>query len=177
MIIDFKLYRCLPIIRYLCKQKGPKNPNHRTFSLLLHPLIPYHKNALNVIVEAVNYQQHSNASAEQIKRVIGAKGHHDYIALENRQLDHFQQLFIDAYTKLATIAERKQRHQCNWQKDRGNSEPVVIVLEVIDGYQSNFVTTNASRAEQLALDFFYHFQTDCFFNRQFLFGTASQQRH
>lgn len=85
-------------------------------------------------------------------------------------------IFSQALLKLTTIAELKQ--QISQASYWDSSDPIATMLKFINGYESRFLSTQqlyASNAEQLALDFLYHFQTDDYFQRHFLFGTPSQK--
>jgi len=60
-----------------------------------------------------------------------------------------------------------------------SNDPITTVINFIDSYKSQFLTTanlNTSNIEKLAFDFFFNFQTGCYFDRHFLFGTPSQKR-
>lgn len=176
VIVDNRSYENIPIARWLCQRKGSKRPKHQTFSLLPYPLIPYHRHGLNIIVDTVNFHHHQGASLEQTKRFISGNGINNDIPLENNQIHDFMKIMAQAYIKLTTLAEFKQ------QISRGSywnsSDPIGTMLNVIAGYDSRLLATqqpHASPAEQLAVDFLYHFQTHDYFDRHFLFGTPSQK--
>jgi hypothetical protein len=176
VIVDNRSYENIPIARWLCQRKGSKRPKHQTFSLLPYPLIPYHRHGLNVIVDTVNFHHHQGASFEQTKGFISSNGVDTDIPLENNQIHAFMKILTHALVKLTTIAELKQQinHTSSWD----SSDPLATMLKFIAGYQSRFFATqqlHASPAEQLAVDFLYHFQTNDYGNRHFLFGTPSQK--
>jgi hypothetical protein len=176
VIVDNKIHKKVPIARWLCQRKGSKRPKHQTFSLLPYPLIPYHRHALNIIVDTVNIHHHQGASLEQTKRVISSNGINNDIPLENNQIHDFNKIFSNALLKLTTIAELKQQIIQASQWDSSN--PIGTMLNFIAGYESRLLATqqlHASPAEQLALDFLYHFQINDYFDRHFLFGTPSQK--
>jgi hypothetical protein len=176
VIVDNKIYENVPIARWLCQRKGSRIPLHQTFSLLPSPLIPYHRHGLNVIVDTVNFYHHHGSSFEKTKNFISSNGVDTDISLENNHIHDFMNIFSQALLKLTTIAELKQ--QISQASYWDSSDPIGTMLKFIDGYQSCCSTTqqlHASKAEQLALDFFYHFQSDNYFQRHFLFGTPSQK--
>jgi hypothetical protein len=176
LVFEFKTYKNVAIARWLCREKGPLKPKHRTFSLLPSALIPYHSHDLNLISATVKHQQQqSDTTFEQTKSYISDKGIETDIDLENNQIKHFQQLVTTAFTKLMAIPEIKQRIGV----DFNSTDPIATVISFCDSYQSPFLTTanlEASNIEQLSWDFFYNFQSGCYFDRQFLFGTPSQKR-
>ncbi len=176
VIVDNKIYENVPIARWLCQRKGSRIAQHQTFSLLPSPLIPYHRHGLNVIVDTVNFHHHNGTIFEQTKSFISSNGVDTDISLENNQIHDFMKIFSQALLKLTTIAELKQ--QISQASYWDSSDPIGTMLKFIAGYQSRFSTTqqlHASNAEQLALDFLYHFQTDDYCHRHFLFGTPSQK--
>jgi len=176
VIVDNKIYENVPIARWLCQRKGSRIAQHQTFSLLPSPLIPYHRQGLNVIVDIVNFHHHNGSSLVQTKDFISDKGVNTDLPLENNQIHDVMNIFSQALLKLKTIPELKQ--QISQASYWDSSDPIATMLKFIDGYQSCFSTTqqlHASNAELLALDFFYHFQTDDYFQRHFLFGTPSQK--
>ena len=176
LVLYLTTYYDVPIPRWLCRQKGPLKPKHRTFSLLPFALIPYHNNDLNLVAETVKYkQQQPGTTYEQTKSYIIDNAQQPDIDLENKQIKQFQQLVTTAFSKLMAIPEIKPRISCDFH----SSDPIATVLSFCDRYQSPFLTTSkleASNIEQLAWDFFYNFQRGCYFDRQFLFGTPSQKR-
>jgi len=175
LVFGFTTYNDVPIPRWLCHQKGSLIPKHRTFSMLPHALIPYHIHDLNLMLETMKYQHQTEVTFEQTKSFISDKGLNTDISLENNQIHDFQQIFTTAFTKLMAISELKQRIESDFK----SSDPLKTVLSFIDSYQSPFLTTarlEASNIEKLALDFFFNFQTGCYFDRHFLFGTPSQKR-
>lgn len=175
IVFYLKTYSNVPIPRWLCRQKGPLKSKHRTFSLLPTALIPYHSNDLNLVSETVKYKQQPETTFEQTKTHISDKAHQPNIDLENGQIKQFQQLITAAFSKLMAIPEIKQRIGVHLN----SNDPIATVLRFCDSYQSPFLTTSnleASNIEKLAYDFFYNFQSGCYFDRHFLFGTASQKR-
>ncbi len=176
VIVEYKIYEDVPIARWLCQRKGPGKPQHKTFSLLPYPLIPYHRHGLNIIVDTVNFHHHNGTTLEQTKAFISSNGVDTDIPLENNQIHDFMKIFSQALLKLTTVAELKQ--QISQASYWDSSDPIGTMLNFIAGYQTSFSTTqqlHASNAEQLALDFLYHFQTDDYCYRHFLFGTPSQK--
>ena len=176
VIVDNKIYEDVPIARWCCELKGSKIPRHKTFSLLPYPLIPYRRHGLNIIVDTVNFHHHNGSSLVQTKDFISDRGVNSDLPLENNQIHDFMNIFSQALLKLTTIAELKQ--QISQASYWDSSDPIATMLKFIDGYQSCFSTTQklqASNAEKLALDFLFHFQTDDYFDRHFLFGTPSQK--
>lgn len=176
VIVKYKIYENVPIARWLCQRKGTGKSQHKTFSLLPFPLIPYHRHGLNLIVATVNFHHHHGASLEQTKSFISSNGVDNDIPLENNHIHDFNNIFSQALLKLSAIAELKQ--QISQARDWDSSDPIGTMLQFINSYQSRFLATQqlqASHAEQLALDFLYHFQTNDYFDRHFLFGSPSQK--
>lgn len=178
LVFEFKTYKNVPIARWLCREKGPLKPKHRTFSLLPSALIPYRSHDLNLISATVKHkQQKSGTTFEQTKSFISDKGIETDICLENNHIKHFLQIYTNAFTKLMAISELKQRIE---QADYfHSSNTIATVNRFIDSYKSRFLTTaklKASNIEKLAGDFFFNFQTGWYFDRHFLFGTPSQKR-
>jgi hypothetical protein len=176
VIVEYKIYENVPIARWLCYRKGLGKSQHKTFSLLPSPLIPYHRHGLNVIIDSVNFHHQHGASFEQTKTFISSNGVDTDIPLQNNHIHDFNNIFSQALLKLSAIAELKQ--QISQASYWDSSDPIATMLNFIAGYQSCFATTqqlHTSKAEQLALDFLYHFQTDDYFQRHFLFGTPSQK--
>jgi hypothetical protein len=176
VIVDNRIHKKVPIARWLCQRKGSQRPKHQTFSLLPYPLVPYHRHGLNVIVDTVNFHHHQSASLEQTKRFISGRGVNNDIPLENNHIHDFNKIVSHALLKLTTIAEVNQHisRASYWD----HSDPIGTMLNFIAGYDSRLLVTqqlHASRAEQLSLDFLYHFQTNDYFDRHFLFGTPSQK--
>lgn len=176
VIVDYKIYADVPIARWLCQRKGPGKAQHKTFSLLPYQLIPYHRHGLNVIVDTVNFHHHNGTTLEQTKGFISSNGVDTDIPLENNHIHDFNNIFSQALLKLTTVAELNQ--QISQTSYWDSSDPIATMLQFINNYESLFLSTRklqASNAEQLALDFLYHFQTDDYFDRHFLFGTPSQK--
>lgn len=177
VVIYSKVYTDFPIPRWLCQQKGPTKPKHRTFSLLPHFLIPYCQYDLDTLEQTLRYHHQNSASLTQTKDYINEKGKDPDICLENKTIHDFQHIFKAAFSKLNSVADFRQRiGQADYFD---SSDPVATVLGLIEGYQSQLKATacmDTSNAEKLALDFFFTFQTACYFERHFLFGTPSQKR-
>ena len=166
----------LPIPRWLCQRKGLRQSTHRTFSLLPHPLIPYHSFALNDIQEVVRFKDQTDKTLEQTKSYISCQGLTTDLSLENNQIYNFQHLFSEAYSKLNAVAEIKQLITEEAYTSQG---PIDTVLKFVEGYQSPFLNSldfQASNIEKLALDYFFQFQSGPYMERHFLFGTPSQKR-
>ena len=178
IVFEFNTYENVPIARWLCQQKGHRKPKQRTFSLLPSAFVPYHSRDLDLISETVKHKhQQETTTFEKTKSFISNKGIDTDISLENNQINDFQKIFTKAFTKLMAIPQLKQPIE---QADYFQSnDPITTVISFINSYKSQFFTTanlKASNIEKLAFDFFFNFQTGCFFDRHFLFGTPSQNR-
>jgi len=177
VVFGFKNYKNVPIVRWLCRKKGHLKTRHRTFSLLPSALIPYHSYDLNLIFDTVNYQHQNDVTFEQTKNYISDKGIETDISLENNQINDFQKIFTSGFATLMAIPQLKQRiDQADYFQ---SNDPIKTVIRFIDSYKSQFLTTailKISNIEKLAFDFFFNFQTGCYFDRHFLFGTPSQKR-
>lgn len=124
----------------------------------------------------MNFHHHNGTTLEQTKSFISSNGVDTDIPLENNQIHDFNKIFSQALLKLTTVAELKQ--QISQTSYWDSSDPIATMLKFIKGYESRFLSTQqlqASNAEKLALDFLYHFQTNDYFQRHFLFGTPSQK--
>jgi hypothetical protein len=144
--------------------------------MLPAPLIPYHRHGLTVMLETVSFHHRQSATIEQTKSFISDKGIDTDMSLENNQIKDFLKLCSQAWLKLHTIVAL-QPHM-NQACSGDHSDPVGALLKFIKSYTSPLLTTRqlqAAKVEQLALDFFYHLQTGDYFDRHFLFGTASQK--
>ena len=160
VVMFFIAYSDVPIPRWLCRKKGHLKPKQRTFSLLPSALIPYHSHDLSLISETVKHKQQTpGATFEQTKSFISNKGIETDISLENNQINDFQKIFTNAFTKLMAIPQLKQRIE---QADYfHSSDPITTVISFINSYKSRFLTTanlNTSNIEKLACDFFFNFQ-------------------
>jgi hypothetical protein len=178
VVFKFKIYKNVPIARWLCRKKGHLKTKQRTFSLLPSVVIPYHSHDLNLILETVKHKrQQQGATFEHIKSFISDRGIKTDIALENNQIHDFLQIFTSAFAKLMAIPQLKQHIE---QADfLDSSDPIITLISFINSYKSRFLTTanlKVSKIEKLTFDLFFNFQTACFFDRHFLFGTPSQKR-
>jgi hypothetical protein len=129
------------------------------------------------MVDTVNFHHHHGSSLVQTKDFISSNGVDTDIPLENNHIHDFMRICLQARLKLSSIAELND--QISQARYWDSSDPIGTMLQFINDYESRFLATqqlHASNAEQLALDFFYHFQTDHYFQRHFLFGTPSQKR-
>jgi hypothetical protein len=159
-----------------CRQKGKIKPKHKTFSLLPHMLVPYHQIDINTMHETLRYQK-SGKTLEQTKDHISQMGDQDAPLLENKQIHDFGDIFNQAFDKLNSVPQLKQKLQQT--AGFNSSDPVRSVLSFIDNYQcelSVVAGTNDSNIVKLANEFFYHYQSQAYFERYFLFGTPSQHR-
>jgi len=175
VIIDFQIITDLPIPRYLCRNKGNKTSQHRTFSLLPEWLAPYQRFDLNCMFQTLDFLcQPTNPTYQQTCTFISLKGHVSDIPLETSQIHYFQHLFAQAFTKLSTCPELTRIVNITQPHD-----PIRTMLDVINAYHSPFMTTmirNRTPIAQLAWDFAYNFQTEPWTDRHFLFGIPSQKR-
>lgn len=160
----------------MCQRKGHEKSTHKTFSLLPYPLIPYHRHGLNVMVDTVNFHHHHGFSLAQTKDFISDQGVNSDLPLENNHIHDFMRICAQALLKLSSIAELKD--QISQARYWDSSDPIGTMLQFINNYESRYLATqqlHASPAEQLAVDFLYHFQTADYCQRHFLFGTPSQK--
>jgi len=171
IVFMFVVYTNVPIQRGECRRLGPNPSAHRTFSLLLQPFIPYQQSTLDVILEASAYNK--NHSYEQTKNYIQQDKD---ISLEHSQLNNFDNIFKQAFIKINSIRQLKDKMN---QTIKNYADPIQAVIDFISVYQSPLDSTNQltlTPIEKLSLDFFYYYQTQPYFQRQFLFGTPSQKR-
>ncbi|MDI6794184.1 MAG: hypothetical protein QME81_15205 [bacterium] len=141
-------------------------------------MIPYRKHGLDLVVEAVRNLHQEDFTPDQTKEAISIKGQNEAIELQTQQLHDFEEIFEQAFTKLSATSQIKDiLHQ---QEDSLSHDPVLAVLDFIDDYQPSAQTTGetrlTTRAEELALDFFFLYQDSHYFQRHFLFGIPSQKR-
>ena len=176
MIIGFTLYLDFPIPRFICYAKGPRQPQHRTFSLLPHWLVPYQRYSLEMMAETLRIQQQHNGNFAKTQEAIalGRKGKHD-LPLENKQILGFIRIFFEAFLKLCAVPELKQ--QMRQTGCFAPHDPVAAILDFSARCQSPLTHhIRSTCAENLSHDFFFQWQSGDLFSRQFLFGTPSQKR-
>ena len=177
MIVHNKTFNNVPIPRWKCRRKGHANFSHKTFSLLPHPLVPYHQQDIELSLDTVKYINSNEHSLEDIKELVSLQGIETEILIENSQIHGFENIFAQSFVKLLSLAETKSNIMASGclQADR----PAKTVIDFIDKYQSpmdHIYQPGTSNAEKLAMDFFFHYQTGDYFQRDFLFGTCSQKR-
>lgn len=176
VVINFKTYSNLPIMRFLCRDTGQRASPHKTFSLLPQPLVPYHQHALEVMFETVKQQQ-TGQTLTQTQDHISQMGVDTDIALEKKQLHHFQHILADAFIKLNSVSPLK--HRLQQMPNFNSADPIGAVIAFSDSYQSSLpgmLADNCAPLVRLTHEFFYYFQTGAWCNRYFLFGTPSQHR-
>jgi hypothetical protein len=177
MILHNKTYNDVPIPRWKCRRKGHAKISHRTFSLLPHPLVPYHQHDIDIILDTVKCINSDEHTLEDTKELVSMQGLESEILIENSQIHDFQNIFAQSFVKLLSLVETKSKIMESGCLQAGN--PIKTVIDFIDTYQSpldHTYQTGTSNAEKLAMDFFFHYQTGDYFQRDFLFGTCSQKR-
>lgn len=171
-----QIYCDVLIARYLCREKGEVTSSHSTFSLLPSPLIPYRQFTLELVVEAIRLFCHEKLSYSKISDAITKRLPDIY--LDDCLIRGFLRIFKQTFFKLTTNPQLKSIF--TQHKDSSQTCPLAVVLDFISGYQSVLPSHSHSLAlttpEKCALDFFFLYQNDTYFNRQFLFGTPSQKR-
>jgi hypothetical protein len=171
IIVLSVIYKDILVQRWLCRNLNSNRSQHRTFSLLPQMLAPYYKQDINSILETADYK--SNHSYEQTKNHVQQKTD---ISLEHSQINNINTLIQQTFVKISAIDELNSMMT---QSTYFNSQdPISTTIKFIKTYKSSFSSTiklTLSNAEQLALDFFFHFQTTAYFQRDFLFGTPSQK--
>ncbi len=159
-------------MRYRCRQKGNIKTNHTTFSLLPLDIIPYHQHGIDCIFDTVKYRNEKERTLEGTKKFIGNKGISTDLPLENIQIYAFEDRFLEAFIKLNSIVEIKNKitnSGCFYSQ-----APIRTVIDFINVYQS-ISNLDTSNIKKLSFDYFFYFQNGHLENRQFLFGTASQK--
>ena len=172
----------LPILRYLCHNKGiNRKCNHRTFSLLPLILVPYRQLSLKFIILSLYIRLHQGLTLEKSITVIEK----EYPSLQN---------FGDIVTFLSVSA------QIEWEKivmsalalfisrDIGivkkelyvkmKDDPnkgLILFLELAIEYESSHENPSIRGPDSFAWDF-YRLSGGADQLAPFLFGTASQQR-
>jgi hypothetical protein len=177
VVIHNRTYQNVPIPRWKCQQKGPLKCSHRTFSLLPHALIPYHQHDLGTLFATLKYNCNAQHTLEDTKDFISEQGIAADIAIENSQIHDFKNMFLQSMMKVMAILElkRKIHHNGNYQ----STQPIQSLINFIEQYQSpleKIYHTPTSNIEKLAADFFFHYQTGDYFQKDFLVGTPSQKR-
>ena len=170
LIIHGCAYYEVKIQRYKCQRIRTENTYHKTFSLLPHSAIPYCQHDQNLMLETVLHS--TDNTIENAKKYILEKND---ISLEHSQIKDFNTLMDQAFVKLTSINKLDNILK---NSDYYNSQnPAQTVIGFINKYQSKFTPLSLPAAEQLSVDYFYHFQGDqSYFDRHFLFGTPSQKR-
>jgi len=176
VVINFKTYYDFPVQRFLCRDTGQRASPHKTFSLLPQPLVPYHQHALEVMFETVKQQQ-TGQTLTQTQDHISQMGVDTDIALEKKQIHHFQHILADAFIKLNSVPPLK--HRLQQMPNFNSADPIGAVIAFSATYQSSLpgmLADNCAPLVRLTHEFFYYFQTGAWCNRYFLFGTPSQHR-
>ncbi len=118
------------------------------------------------------YQQ--TLSFTQTTDAIANKRDDEIIDLQLSQFSDFQHIFTQALAKLELCLSQLIKNLLPPDK----SNPVSAMLNFISTYQPLTTYSHlASPAEKLSMDFFFAYQPEDYFPRQFLFGTPSQKRH
>ncbi len=177
MVIKNKTYHGVPIPRWKCRQKGALKSPHRTFSLLPHALIPYHQHDLDTLFATLKFLGQEQNTLKDTKDFISAQGIATDIAIENSQIHDFQNIFSQSLMKLMAIPELK--HKIRRNRRYRSTQPIPTLIDFIEQYQSpveKIYGIETSAIEKLATDFFFHYQSGDYCQRDFLFGTPSQKR-
>jgi hypothetical protein len=177
VVIHNRTYQNVPIPRWKCQQKGPLKCSHRTFSLLPHGLIPYHQHDLDTLFATLKFNCNAQHTLEDTKDFISEQGIAADIAIENSQIHDFQNIFSQSMMKVMAIPEFKRKIERN--RYYRNTQPIQTLIHFIEHYRSlveKIYLTPTSNIEKLAVDFFFHYQSGDYFQRDFLFGTPSQKR-
>jgi hypothetical protein len=177
IFIGTNIYLDIPIARWLCRRVNPAPGQHKTFSLLPRSLIPYYQIGLDLILLVASFKNQPNTTYTQTKDFIYNQSDDAEILLETEQINNFQSIVIDAFYKLHANPKLKQKLMDS--PNYNNRNPIETVLDFIENYHCLFLDDadpDVSNAEKLTLEFFFHFQIECYFDRHFLFGTPSQKR-
>lgn len=95
-------YKRFPILRYECKRKGFKNVDHRTFSLLPIPLIPYTKYSIPFIFKVLKKRHLEGKSINEALDFVAEMQDNGVICIHPATLYGFEKLFVKSTEKILT---------------------------------------------------------------------------
>ena len=92
-------YVSFPIARFRCRQRGRKNPSHKTFSLLPYELIPYSKYSIDFVFQVLTSLYIEGKSQKEVLDFITTLSIGS-ICLEASILPKFKSYIIHGIEKL-----------------------------------------------------------------------------
>lgn len=171
----------LPVIRYLCHEKGiKKNCDHVTFSLLPLVLIPYRRLPIHFMVLAlwIRLQGHLGqvkALATIEKELVVFR---DYAFFVNISAQMEWARLIKGALSLILTGKAKITFSPQLEpirSSRNNKEKLLTFLEIAMSYESRYLDPAIRGPDALGWDF-YQLHGGPEQLAPFLFGTASQHR-
>lgn len=143
--------------RYLCNRKGPKNPIHRTFSLLPHPLIPYLPYTVELTFKVIRFwlEGHSIYNVLEYASKLGVE---DSLELSASTLDVLKGVLEKAFDKVVMQGEY----------DIDAEEALEGFIDACNGFHSQLKGRDVVGPLAISIDYY------CRSGGLFLFGTPSQ---
>lgn len=168
----------LPILRYLCHDKGDVRVcDHITFSLLPHELVPFRQLSLNFMVKAVWFKVNKNLSFTRLIEVIEDELNQlddvaDFINISTilswqRMITAAFALFLSADVNMVSRFQYKQLQ---------NTDNLQLFLDHLINHQSR-ISNHPIRGPDAFAWNYYQQSGGIEQNAFFLFGCASQHRN
>ena len=165
----------LPVLRYLCHDKGDVRVcDHITFSLLPHELVPFRQLSLNFMVKAVWFKFNKHLSSTRLIDVIEDELNHlddvaDFININTilswqQMITAAFALFLSADVNMVSGFQYKQLQ---------NTDNLQLFLDFLINHQSRFSNHPIRGPDAFAWDY-YQQSGGIRQNAFFLFGRASQ---
>lgn len=169
-VISFQgtCYVNFPIARFRCRQRGRKNPSHKTFSLLPYELIPYSKYSINFVFQVLTSLYIEGKSQKEVLDFITTLSRGS-ICLESSILPKFKSYIIQGIEKL--VISRNFRSFEDYLNVKDKSSKIISFLSYVKNHYSCSI-----RGPCLLSRDFYIKNGSYKSNSEFLFGTPSQYR-
>ena len=168
----------LPILRYLCHDKGNARVcDHITFSLLPHELVPFRQLSLDFMVRAIWFKVNKHLSLTRAMDVIEEELNHlgdvaDFINIST--MISWQRMILMAF-ELFTSADINMVSQSHY-KQLQNTADLKLFFELLINHQSKNSRHPIRGPDAFAWDY-YQQSGGSEQNTVFLFGRASQHRN
>lgn len=162
------IYKDFEIVRFLCREKGKKDPSHKTFSLLPYELIPYGKYSIEFVFDAIKALYAAGKSQKEvldyINEISGGK-----LCVEQSILPVFKNLLIESIDKLLT-----SRKYIELESFLNQRSPELRIKQLLNYIKDRYESPIRGPCE-LGYEF-YERNGTYKSNSPFLFGTPSQYR-
>ncbi len=170
----------LPAFRFLCRGKGTRICNHKTFSLLPLMLVPYRRLTLKFMTLAVYLKLNHklslfNAMDAIEKQLVDFEDVADFISIAI--LLEWEKIMRLAFYRFIVMHEfYKSNHDQFVIMKRDLENGLIVFLKMAAEYDSQYINPSIRGPDGLALDF-YKSNGGANELAFFLFGTASQHRN